>query len=329
MTPGDGPVPVSGPCPVCGAEDWRPAGPLPQLWLWLYEGGKLRRGLVLCGRCDHREQSRSWRFSYAERPVWRRRAELPWRLLQVLRQNRSEDPVPMTYVLAVGAGTLAAVGLRGRARPWVPPVAAVSATWLWSLSSVWRGPATVEPLRDEILGVLQPERAEERFHRRQERLFRETDLPLYGVSGWRGPRMVGGYGWSGRDLSSAGLRHVSGWGRDEGAHVEVETRRDDPLDPAVTAVEPDAHELAGAVLPLPEPEQDARPFFEERHRVAEELAGRGSDPAEIPVDGVPTAFRVLAEGRPGQRPRASGVTPCRCWPSDCRCRGSHWSGCRT
>lgn len=210
MTPPEGPAakgeeargtrPQPAPCSRCGGVEMRrsrttrPAA----LWNWFLDGPSGRGDREEWARCGQVRVSLT--FGWRDRPLAGTPVGAPWRVIQALRENRSEEPVPAFYVGVVVAGTVVGIGLDLLVGLpwWLAPVLAVCGAWLYFLSSAFRGLRGHLGLDLKI--ALRPRRASELHDEHTERVFRSSPLPL---SAWtsRGRAIAGSAGTDRRTVA--------------------------------------------------------------------------------------------------------------------------------
>jgi hypothetical protein len=230
---------------------------------------------------------------YLARPAgwWR----VPAGLVGVLRR-RTMVPAPRIYLLAAAVGLVLGVAAQRLAGwPWWPVAAGLlAAVWLAFAATALRGRGSGRSLVTDLLEVADPDRAMRRRTREMEAAFRASPFPLYGLpAAWPGVRYLGG--WGSRQArgeppvtTNLCLAHGSPL-TEEGPRLRVEVR---PLSgpgqlgedgPAMRErLAEELHWTATAGVGPPEPS---------------EQGDRDWGAAEIPVDGRPVRFDLLAEGR--------------------------------
>lgn len=175
----------------------RPGGaeaePPPGVGRWLLYGGPLRRIERVC-RVGGQEGGSTSYLVYRGTDGWWR---VPFGLLRVLHHRRSMQPVPVLYVAVAGVGTVLGLGTRrllGRWW-WAVPLAALSGTWLFFLSSALWGPPGRGSLLTDLLMVVSSRRGRARQRAEQEERYRRVPFPLFGLdASWEGPRIAEGMG---------------------------------------------------------------------------------------------------------------------------------------
>lgn len=282
-------------CPECGeaaAEERRP-GHWQRFRYWLVNGGKAPTILV----CPNGPE---WVRSvgmvlFRRSPSVPRWVRLPGQLFRALLAERRMQPTPMTYLMAVGAGLLLGLVLDlVLGWPWWAVAAGfVVLVWLSFLSSAFHGP----DLGQQLLRVLNPDRAAERDRQRLEDALASGSLVGYEVEGWDGVKSIGG--WSGTpDPHSLTIRH--GEGDEQAEWVEVTTHAGDAVDSVGHWIQEDLERrLIEAQVPLPD--DPTIEDFQQRQRNIQETEPPGWQS---------TSFRVDHEDMQGQIARV----------------GSHWAG---
>ncbi len=266
----------AGPCPACGAEDWRAIRPgwLAGLGQWLSQGGAWRPVHAVCGQCG---TAAGWQTAlYRGRlPIrwWTAPVRVPWALWQAIRWSRTAIPSPAVYLTAAAAG--GALGVLVQLTVgwpwWLPCVLAVIAVWLLFAATALAGPGARAEVATRVLGAVSPGRAAARRERQEAERVRAAPFLLYGLPPvWPGLRHLAGTGWS----------HARGQRRP--AVTEVALGHGDPLtgEPTLTVAVRPAAPVPGQTRWEPERRSDSD---WRRHAVL--------------VDDRPVEFEWLAEGR--------------------------------
>ena len=129
-------------------------------------------------------------------------------LAAAIHRERMVEPVPLTYLMAVGAGL--ALGfvldlLLGWAW-WLVLVGFVAVVWVFFLSSAfWHGGR--RRVMERIRFTLDPERQQRRELTSLTARVEEGPIRAYGVDGWVGPVALGGWGGGNDEISSITLAH--------------------------------------------------------------------------------------------------------------------------
>lgn len=290
-----------GPCPYCGADDWedRRQGVLRAIGRWLVDGGPIRWTERVCRNCGRQGGSSSYLVYGGEGRWW----SVPVRLLQVLRERRSMEPVPATYLVAGLVGSVLGLATRRLLgwRWWAVPAAWLGGTWLFFLSSALWGPRGRDRLRTELLSVISPTRGATRRGAEEEQQFRRVPFPLFGLDpSWKGPRVAEGVGRSwrrGRGVEVEEVHLLHGDPDDpDSSHFRVTTRRIGPTEAlrARQLAERLWQREAGPPPPELSPEEFAR-WAHGRHR---EIEGRPNPEwarRTFPVDGRRVSFSSVGE----------------------------------
>ncbi|HUG08998.1 MAG TPA: hypothetical protein VMP13_08910 [Acidimicrobiia bacterium] len=201
----------------------------------------------------------------------------------------------MTYLLAAGAGLLLGLTLDlVLGWPWwAVATGFVVFVWLLLLSSAFRVP----DLGQQLLRVLNPDRAAERDRQRLKDALTSGSLIGYEVDNWDRLKSIGG--WSGSpDPHSLTIRHGE---HDEQAEwIEVTTHAGEAVDSTGHWIQENLERrLVEAQFPLPDAPKIED--FQQRQRNIREAE---------PLDWQSTSFRVDHEDMRGQIARV----------------GSHWAG---
>jgi len=126
-----------------------------------------------------------------------------------------------------------------------------------------------------IVGHLTPDEFWRRVESSEEQVRAGTSsIPIYGVSGWGGPIMIGDWEWEDKDLILAGLAHGT---PDADSCVGVVTTVHDPRRQTARSME-----RAIGLTPI---DVD----YERRHRAIQDATGSG---VQIRVDGRATTFTI-------------------------------------
>jgi hypothetical protein len=201
-------------CPECGLEaaQTRRPGPWERVRTWLVFGQATPPSAI----CPNGHE---WQQSIGSYMVLRRRrrwVSLPVELVRRVLHQRMAMPVPLIYVLAGAVGLVLGVGLDLLLGwPWWSvAVGAVAVVWLIFLSTALHGPHRIR--FDDLLEVIDFEKAEARRQRRLEAAVREGRRVVYGVDGWAGPIA----GWAARLSDAVTLDHGD---REAGHWISVTT----------------------------------------------------------------------------------------------------------
>lgn len=210
-----------GPCLACGLEGQVVAAPnrWARLKGWLLDG----QGPSPTLRCPNGHEwpaaSSSSLMVMADRGLswWR----WPARMMRVLMQHRTAEPVPMFWLGATAVGVVLGVVLRvtlGWA--WLP----VTVVWLLLVWLVFLATALLRPGRDnlwiDLVRTASPTRAERLETKQLIRLVQAAPGPAYGLANWTRQRSLGGRGQSGSLLTHLELMY--GHPPDE-PHLRVDT----------------------------------------------------------------------------------------------------------
>ena len=153
-----------------------------------------------------------------------RRARLPWTLFRAVLHRRRVMPVPIIYLLAAVVGVVVGIGLDYWLgwRWWLVAPSLVGVVWLLYLSTALWGPYRIR--LDDLLEVIDWEKAEARRHRRLEGAVKEGRRVAYGVDGWAGSVALSAWGHAPSD----GLTLDHG-DRDGEVWIAVTTRTGDSI----------------------------------------------------------------------------------------------------
>jgi hypothetical protein len=222
------------PCEQCGATDWTEPSFAQKVGHWLRLGGPLSAaGPRRCRRCGNEILGLGYgprmlsarlgggRVGRNAGPV--RVLLAPVNLVRALRQGRTMYPSPWIYIAAGLIGLIAGIILQLTLDVpwWLVAASAVVFVWLLFLSSAV---LNMRNVAGSFLHLTAPRMAIRISERKADDALRSTDLPLYGLADWRGPRFVGGHGTDGRRVSSWTLAHGDPF--DEGSpDVRVEVKR--------------------------------------------------------------------------------------------------------
>jgi hypothetical protein len=226
---------------------------------------------------------------------------LPGALLRAILDRRAAQPVPLTYLMALGAGLVLGLVLQLALGWWWWLVALgfVFAVWVVFLATAFSGPARGRGLITEMLMEVSPQRGMARQERQLEATYRSPPFPLYGLDpSWPGFRYLGGYGTSSRKgVQSLELGH--GEARTEnGPQVRVEVSVDEPPFAGDHIVEMLRRELFHEAIRPPR-ELEGREM--QRWMFDNEKAFESWRPetrkVPIRIDGVPAEFAAVFEGR--------------------------------
>jgi hypothetical protein len=205
---------------------------------------------------------------------WRRLARALRAILRPRGQAVSRNAGRLAGGAVVAAGVVAQA-LFGW-RWWLVVIVLTVAIQAGIVAATLARPAEREELVDELLAALAPGRQWRRRNRRALARFRAAPFPLYGLPpAWSGPRFLAGWG-ARRDRRAGGERTTS-----------MQLGHGDPT---------------AARGPLLLVEVDAAAWPRVTHPDLAARLGRpagpgaGSERVEIPVDGAPVGFDLLADG---------------------------------
>ncbi len=206
----------AGPCVRCGADAWRPTRRplLRRVWGWMRFGFPINRVDIICGSCGE-EGGGMYSALHRARPGW---WWLPVQLVSVIRAERSMEPVPITYLAAAVAATVAGVAAQiVLGWPWwVVAAALVVAVWLFFMSSALWGSSNG---RREVARLLAPRRAARHDVAERVEEMSATGRTMCGVANWPGELGLGGVVGYGPGADRVLLVH--GDRRGDGPLVEV------------------------------------------------------------------------------------------------------------
>lgn len=278
-----------GPCPKCGepATEQHEPGLWPRIRYWLVNGSKAPSTV----RCPNWHEWHATlgilNFSGARaRSRWWR---MPARLVRVILDERSMQPVPLTYLMATGVGVVLGVVLDLIVGwPWwLVTLGFLGLVWLYFVSSVFRGPGS--DLRHHLMEVVNPGRAAAEVRRRIKDALSSGALVAYEVAGWDGKKSIGC--WSG-DPAPHLLSIAHGELFDDGdPWIEVTTNCGEEAEFAMAWVVEDLErQLAEARVPLP-----GDPTLEDFRQRQQELRAVDPppwNPASILVDSEPAQGHI-------------------------------------
>lgn len=182
---------------------------MPAPEVWIFPNGHYTGG--------HAGRSLSWSGN-ARLP---RTVRIAWQVARVIHRERSMEPVPLTYLIAIGVGVVVGIGLdlwRGWAW-WLVAAAVVTTTWLFFLSTAFW------PDRSDWMARLRYVTDPAGAHRRELASFitrvAAGDIVAYGLVGWSGPVGLGGWSAASHEITSFSIVYFDS-GADQAPTVEVE-----------------------------------------------------------------------------------------------------------